>query len=77
MKMYGEAELSSQLHDLSALPPGKSPRCALERRLDGPQSRSGRYGEIKILDSTRTRTPTPYISRFERVLTTVYNTQNL
>jgi hypothetical protein len=28
-------------------------------RLGGPQSRSGKYGEAKILDHTRTRTPTP------------------
>jgi hypothetical protein len=30
----------------------------LDRRLGGPQSRSGRYGEVKILDPTGTRTPT-------------------
>jgi hypothetical protein len=27
--------------------------------LGGPQSRSGRFGEEKILDPTGTRTPTP------------------
>jgi hypothetical protein len=27
--------------------------------MGGPQSRSGRRGEAKILDSTETRTPTP------------------
>jgi hypothetical protein len=30
----------------------------LYRRLSGPQSRSGRHGEAKILDPTGTRTPT-------------------
>jgi hypothetical protein len=40
----------------------KSPRYPLDRRLGGPQSRSGRRGEEKILDHTRTRTPTPRLS---------------
>jgi hypothetical protein len=35
------------------------PRYPLERRLDGPQSRSGRRVEEKILDTTGSRTPTP------------------
>jgi hypothetical protein len=30
----------------------KSPRYPLDRRLGGPQSRSGRFGEEKILDSS-------------------------
>jgi hypothetical protein len=34
-------------------------RYALCRRLGGPQRRSGRLGEEKILDPTGTRTPTP------------------
>jgi hypothetical protein len=38
--------------------PGKNPRYPLVRRLGIPQSRSGRIGEEKILDSTGTRTPT-------------------
>jgi hypothetical protein len=38
---------------------GKRPRYPLDRRLSGPQSRSGRRGEEKILDPTGTRTPTP------------------
>jgi hypothetical protein len=38
--------------------PGESPRYPLDRRLSGPQSRSGRRGEEKILDPTGTRTPT-------------------
>jgi hypothetical protein len=40
-------------------PRGKSPRYPLDRMLGGPQSRSGRLGEKKILDPTGTRTPTP------------------
>jgi hypothetical protein len=31
----------------------------LDRRFGGPQSRSRRYGEMKILNPTRTRTLTP------------------
>jgi hypothetical protein len=30
----------------------------LDRRLDGPQSPSGRYREMRIFDATVTRTPT-------------------
>jgi hypothetical protein len=39
-------------------PRRKSPRFPLGRRLGGPQSRCGRYGQMKILYSTGTRTPT-------------------
>jgi hypothetical protein len=39
-------------------PWGKSLRYPLDRRLGGPQSRSGRRGEEKILDPTRIPTPT-------------------
>jgi hypothetical protein len=39
--------------------PGKSPRYSLDRRSYGPQSRSGRRGEEKILDITGIRTLTP------------------
>jgi hypothetical protein len=42
-------EVSGQLHAPAALPPEKSPRYPFYRRLGGPQSRSGRYGEGKIL----------------------------
>jgi hypothetical protein len=35
------------------------PRYPLDRRLGGPQSRTGRHGEVKILDPTGTQTPTP------------------
>jgi hypothetical protein len=33
-------------------PRGKNPRYPLDRRLGGPQSRSGRFGEEKIFDPT-------------------------
>jgi hypothetical protein len=48
-----------QLHAPAALSLGKSPQYPLERMLGGPQNRSGRHGEEKILDPTGTRTPTP------------------
>jgi hypothetical protein len=38
---------------------GKIPRYPLDRRLCGPQSRSGRRGEGKILEPTGIRTMTP------------------
>jgi hypothetical protein len=44
---------------LPLYPRGKSPRYPLDRRLGGPQSRSGRRGEEKILDPPGTRAPTP------------------
>jgi hypothetical protein len=47
-------ELSGQLY-----PWGKSPQYPLDGRLGGPQNRSGRRGEAKILDPTGTQTPTP------------------
>jgi hypothetical protein len=37
---------------------GNSPSAHWIRRLGGPESRSGRRGEEKILDPTGTRTPT-------------------
>jgi hypothetical protein len=40
-------EVSGQLHDPAALPPGKKPLYPLDKRLGGPQSRSGRGGEKK------------------------------
>jgi hypothetical protein len=40
-------DVSGQLHDPAALPQGKSPWYPLDRRLGGPQSRSGRGGEEK------------------------------
>jgi hypothetical protein len=51
------------------LPPEKEPRYPLDRRLGGPQSRSGRRGKEKILGSTETRNATssvvqPVASRY-------------
>jgi hypothetical protein len=43
------------------------PRYPLDRRLAGPQSRSGRHGEEKILDPTETQTPTPQSSSLQPV----------
>jgi hypothetical protein len=40
-------EVSGQLHAPAAFPPGKEIRYPLNRRLGGPQSRSGRDGEEK------------------------------
>jgi len=40
-------EVNGKLHDPAALPPGKEPWYLLDRRLGGPQSRSGRGGEEK------------------------------
>jgi hypothetical protein len=59
MKTYGGVEVSGQLHAPTALPLGKGPRYPFYRRLGGPQSRSGRYGEAKIFNPTGTRTPAP------------------
>jgi hypothetical protein len=38
-------EVSGQLHTPAALPPGEEPLFPLDRRLGGPQSRSGHGGE--------------------------------
>jgi hypothetical protein len=40
-------EVSGQLHAPAALPQRKSPSYSLDRRLGGPQSRSGHGGEEK------------------------------
>jgi hypothetical protein len=40
-------------------PHEKSPQYPFDRRLDDSQSQSERYGEVKILDSTGTRTSNP------------------
>jgi hypothetical protein len=72
MKVYGGVDVKSHVFLTPALvggewsasllcrfyPRGKSPRYPLAKRLSGPQSRSGRYGEVKILDSTGTRIST-------------------
>jgi hypothetical protein len=51
--------VSGQLHAPATLLRGKSPQSPLDRRLGGPQIRSGRLEEVKILDPTGTGTPTP------------------
>jgi len=40
-------DVSGQLHASAPLPPERIPWCPLDRRLDGPQSRSGRDGAEK------------------------------
>jgi hypothetical protein len=45
--------VGGQHHVAVALPPGRSPRYPLYRRLGGPQSRSGRFREVKILYPSR------------------------
>jgi hypothetical protein len=42
--------------------PGERAPVQLDRRLGGPQSRSGRRGIEEILDPNRTRTPAPQLS---------------
>jgi hypothetical protein len=83
MKAYGVSgcidphflELSTSwrwVGSFTPLPPyprGKSPLYPLDRRFGGPQSRSGRRGEEKILDSTGTRTLNP---RSSSPITTCY-----
>jgi hypothetical protein len=51
--------MSGQLHAPAALPLGKCPRYPFYRKLGGPQSRSRRYGEVKIFYPIGTRTPAP------------------
>jgi hypothetical protein len=47
----------SQLHPPNSKPPEKSPRYSLDRRLGGPQNRSGRCGEEKHLAPAENPTP--------------------
>jgi hypothetical protein len=47
---------------LPLYPQGKSPQYLLDRRLGGPQSRSGWRGEEKILDHSGTSSPIPWSS---------------
>jgi hypothetical protein len=74
MKAYGSGCIDPHFLDLGTswrwvvnftlrplYPRGKSPRYPLDRKLGGPQSRSGRFGEEKILDPTWTGTPTPSV----------------
>jgi hypothetical protein len=50
------------LTPLPLYPQGKSPQSPLDMRLGRLQNRSGKRGEEKILDSTGTRTLTPWPS---------------
>jgi hypothetical protein len=52
-------EVSCQLNDPAA---GKEPRYPLDRSLGLPQDRSGRFGDVKILDPTGTRISIPLSS---------------
>jgi hypothetical protein len=54
-------EVSGQLHAPAASPPGKSSRYPFYRRLGGPQSRSGRYGEVKIFTLPGLELPPPVV----------------
>jgi hypothetical protein len=55
-------EVSGQLHTPVALPPGKEHWYQLDRRLGGPQSRSGRGGEEKNSQPRRESNPrTPIV----------------
>jgi hypothetical protein len=55
--------VSGKVHAPTALPPGgKSLWYPVDRRLCVSQSRSGRYGDFKILDPTAIRTPNPWSS---------------
>jgi hypothetical protein len=56
--------VSGQFHAPAVLPRGKSPRYPLYRRVDGPQSRSGRCEKEKNVEPTGTRNPTPVASRY-------------
>jgi hypothetical protein len=47
--------VSGQFYAPATLPPEKEPRYPLNGRLNGPQSRSGRHREEKILDPTWTQ----------------------
>jgi hypothetical protein len=50
-------EVSGQIHAPAALPPGKSPWYSLDRRLGGPQSRSGHGGDEKNSQARRESNP--------------------
>jgi hypothetical protein len=52
----------------SLYPREKEPQVRMDRRLGGPQNRSGQRGEKKILDPTGTRTPTHRINYGFKIL---------
>jgi hypothetical protein len=67
---------SGQLHAPAALPTGeRAPLYTLDRRLGGPQSRSGRRGEEKNLSSAGIRIPAvqPVARRYRILKTRVKN----
>jgi hypothetical protein len=70
MKTYGGADVQIHIFLTSTLVGGErstshpsrftpGERAPLDGRLGEPQSQSGRYGEVKILYPTQTRTQTP------------------
>jgi hypothetical protein len=72
MKVYGGVDVYIHIFLISVLvvvnftpkqlyPRGKSHPYPFDRRLNGPQNRSGRHGEEKILDPTGTRNQTPLL----------------
>jgi hypothetical protein len=68
MDLYIRVSLTSALAvgecsaSLSLYPWGKSSRCPSGRRLSRPQSRSGQYGKVEILDPVVIQTLTPRLS---------------
>jgi hypothetical protein len=56
-------EVSGQLHALAVYRRGKSPRYPLDRRLPGPQSRSGCGGENKSIPLPESYPGRPTCSR--------------
>jgi hypothetical protein len=70
MKAYGGVDVKFHIFFTSTLVGGEwsasrsaiYPRYPLDRRLGGPQTRSGCRGEDKILDSTGIPTPSPQSS---------------
>jgi hypothetical protein len=80
MKAYGGVDVFIHIFVTSALAveewSASSPRYPLNKRLGGPQSRSGRFAEEKILDPTGIRTPsryTDYAIQAPRVFITMRN----
>jgi hypothetical protein len=72
VKMYGgmddqshvfltsqQLEVSGRLHASALYCQGKNLPYIVDRRIGGPQSWYGRYGEKKVPNITGTRTPTP------------------
>jgi hypothetical protein len=68
MKTYGGVDVYTHVFFTFTPRPlysqGKSPWYPFNRRLGGPQSWSGRHGEVKILAPTGTRTPAPWSSSY-------------